>query len=112
MKTLDLFIAECEKPSHCSKRAMHDALAPIMDVVARGQMQAVELRRRINGVLLDDHDHRLDGKMERFRQAVGALDLDLAALETLALKVAGHFTTIDRYIGEDKDELPALAGVK
>lgn len=112
MKTLDLFIAECAKPSHCSKREMHDALTPILDVVARGRMEAVELRRRINGVMLDDHGHAIDGKLERYRQAVGALDADLAALETLAFSVAGHFTTIERYAREDKDELPALAGVK
>lgn len=100
---------EHASPQHCSKRSAHDQLQPLLCFAACAQKQLAEYREKLLAAELADHDHQLDGKLERLHQTLGAIDRDLPAFIDAGRRIALSFTQLDRYFAETRDDLARVA---
>ena len=89
-------------PTHLSKRALHDQLAPILVVVTAAQHQLVALKALVAQAELADHDHATDGTMEHIRQTFAAAEREVNATMEHARGAAHAFVQLERYMSEQK----------
>lgn len=101
-KELEAFFAEHEDPTHCSKRSVHDALAPLRRVATDVLKQVLEYRTLIGEAETAPHDHALDGKLEQMHQTLGALEREATVINQATRELGKAMTQLDRYMEEWK----------
>ncbi len=101
---------EHRKPTHASKRDVHDVLGPISDVAGRSRMQSVKLRAMLIQAELAAHDHALDPKIEHLMQTLGAIDREATAVELAGRNLAQAWAQWDRYMAAAERDISAILG--
>lgn len=104
--TLQKVFDEHGSPTHASKRHVHDQLTPIVRLAAKAQQQVLEYRVLITEASLsDEHDPRLDGKLELMHQTFGAMERAASNLTSAARELAQATAQLDRYVVDWKADL-------
>lgn len=99
-KELQAVFDEHRTPKHADRRAVHVALAPLLETVDRARQQLLEYKRLLHQAELAPHDTRLDGKLEAMHQTIGNGELQLDAMTRAVRDLARDFTQLDRYMEE------------
>lgn len=98
---------EHERPTHASKKAVHEQLGAILRLAGLAQQQVIVYRSLIAQAEVAPHDHALDSKMEMMHQTFGAYEREAAILATCARNLAQVATQLDRYVTEWRSDIAA-----
>lgn len=104
---LDAFFDEHDKPSHASKRHVHDKLGAILALAVPVRMQLVKYKGLLEQAEMASHDHSMDGTLEHIRQTIDAADRELGKVVDHGRNLALAFTQLERYMADQRKFLEA-----
>lgn len=104
------FFDEHREPSHASKDDVHGQLAALLAVGARVQKQLIEYHAALDAAELSDPDPAFAGKIEMFRQTLGAADREAKAFVDAGRQLAKAFSQLDRYVVDAKADIARVRG--
>lgn len=93
-------LAEHRTPTHVGKRAVHDRMQPLDDLVADIQYQVIKHHQLLDRALRVEHDPAYDGFVERVRQTIDAMEREAKIVEKGMRQLAQTFTQLERYSAE------------
>lgn len=103
--TTQALFDEHANPTHCGKRAIHDQLGPILDMIATVKLQVALYQQKRVAAKLADHDHAIDGKLELIKQTLKVVDTALSNFHAEGERAADALTQLDRTMAEARADI-------
>lgn len=101
--------AETKSPTHCCAADVRDMTRPMLLLGTTVQQQVALYRQQLYAALHTEHDGELDGKFERMKQTLAALDATVPAFLESGERIVQAFMRWSRIMAESEQDITAYA---